>query len=151
MISRIVFFMIGSMFALCASAQDDPVKWTFTSKSTDNGMYEIHVSAVIENGWRLYAQSSNPNGPMPASITINKNPLIVLEGKTSENGEPWEKYEPAFGVEVKYYKHKVDFIQVIRLKHKVKTNVTGVVSYMTCNDEKCLPSMEKKFSISIKP
>jgi thiol:disulfide interchange protein DsbD len=54
-----------------------------------------------------------------------------------------------FGVDVKYFSGKVDFVQLVKLKSKAKTNFTGSVEFMVCNDQQCLPPATQKFSIAL--
>ena len=58
-------------------------------------------------------------------------------------------FEPLFGVEVKQFSNKVNFVQTVKLKGKVKTNLNGTVEFMTCNDYECLPPSKQKFSITL--
>ena len=71
-----------------------------------------------------------------------------------------EKYkEKTLGIEQWQYAEKVDFVQVIELKVKgyrfrensqgAKTNLTGTVTYQTCNDHECLPPKTERFDIAI--
>jgi hypothetical protein len=48
------------------------------------------------------------------------------------------------------YSNKVDFVQVVKLKAKAKTSVTGSVEFQTCNDEKCLPAKTVNFTVALK-
>lgn len=147
---KYVFFLLMLALTQSAFAQDDPVKWSFSAKSTGNGMYEIHVTASIAKGWHIYGKSKGGNGPLPTTVAINKNPLIEPDGGFVAQGDLRERYEPAFGMEVEYYSNSVDFVQRVKRKGKAKTTITGSVQYMTCNAQKCLPATEQKFSIPIR-
>jgi len=72
-----------------------------------------------------------------------------LDGNVKENGKLIKKYETVFGVDVKYFSEKVDFVQVVKLKTKTKTNFSGSVEFMVCNDQQCLPPATQKFSIAL--
>jgi DsbC/DsbD-like thiol-disulfide interchange protein len=50
---------------------------------------------------------------------------------------------------VNYYEKTVDFVQVVKVKGKAKTSLTGKVEFMVCNDEKCLPPSEVPFTINL--
>jgi len=52
-------------------------------------------------------------------------------------------------VDVKYFSGKVDFVQLVKVKGNAKTNVTGSVEFMVCNDKQCLPPATEKFSIAL--
>jgi thiol:disulfide interchange protein DsbD len=43
----------------------------------------------------------------------------------------------------------VDFVQIVKVKGKAKTNLAGKVEYMVCNDKECLPPAETDFSVNI--
>lgn len=128
----------------------DPVHWSFSSKKINATTYEIHLAASIESGWHTYSQTTPEGGPIPTSITFTKNPLVTLTGSIKEIGKLEQHNEPLFGVDVKQFSNKVDFVQTIKLKATVKTNVTGSIEFMVCNDKECLPPKTEKFSIDLK-
>ena len=147
----ILLLLVGIFLTTAGFTQiQDPVKWTFTTKKLKEGSYEIRMSASIERGWHIYSQTTPDGGPIPTTITFTKNPLISVDGKTKEVGKLEQKHEELFGVDVKQYSDKVEFVQVVKLKGKVKTSVAGSVEFMVCNDSQCLPPSTKKFSLEIK-
>ena len=54
-----------------------------------------------------------------------------------------------FGIDVKYFNDRVEFIQTVKLKGNVKTNIGGTVEYMVCDDSQCLPPTKKTFDIKL--
>ena len=146
-------FFLATMLCIYAAgfAQvQNPVNWAFTAKKKTVGVYEIYLTATIGKGWHTYSQTTPGGGPVPTSITFTKNPLIVLDGKTKEVGTLEQHHEPLFGVNVKQFSNKVDFVQLIKVKGNVKTTVAGSVEFMVCNDKECLPPKTEVFSISLK-
>ena len=128
----------------------DPVQWAFTAKKINATTYEVHLTATIESGWHLYSQTTPEGGPVPTSIEFSKNPLLSFDGSAVEIGKLEQHHEPLFGVDVKQFSNKVDFVQTVKLKGKVKTSLNGSVEFMTCNDRECLPPKTQKFSIALK-
>lgn len=128
----------------------NPVSWTATSKKIGDKTYEIKLTANIQNTWHIYSQKTPEGGPIPTNITFTKNPLIVKEGATKEIGKMEQHHEPLFGVDVKQFSNKVDFVQVVKLKANVNTSVDVAVEYMTCNDKECLPPVTKNFTVALK-
>lgn len=126
-----------------------PAQWSFSAKKVNTTTYEIHLTANLDGGWHIYSQNTPDGGPVPTKIKFTDNPLITIEGVAKEVGKLEKKHEAIFGVDVKQFPNKVDFVQIIKLKGKVKTNLTGSISYMTCNDRECLPPANQKFSIAI--
>ena len=148
---RLFAVLLLSLVAFCSNAQmKNPVQWVFTAKKINASTYEVHMTATIDEGWHLYSQTTPDGGPTPTAISFAKNPLLVLDGTTKEVGKMEQKHEELFGVDVKQFSKKVDFVQVIKLKGKAKTSVNGSVEFMTCNDNQCLPPQTKKFSITLK-
>ena len=128
----------------------NPVKWSFTSKKISNDTYEVHLTATIDQRWHIYSQTTPEGGPVPTAITFSRNPLLTLSGDTKEEGKLEQHNEPLFGVDVKQYSNKVDFVQTVKLKNNVKTNASGSVEFMVCNDKECLPPKTVQFSVSLK-
>jgi hypothetical protein len=141
--------IICSSFSLFAQVQN-PVHWSFSSKKLPTGAYEIHLTALIDNGWHTYSQTTPDGGPVPTSISFTKNPLVTMDGTAKEVGKLEQHAEPLFGVDVKQFSNKVDFVQVVKVKGNIKTVVAGTIDFMVCNDKQCLPPSSQKFSISLK-
>ena len=80
---------------------------------------------------------------------FNKNPLVKTDGKIKEEGKIVRKYEEIFNVTVKYFEGNVDFVQEIKMKAVVKTNISGSVEFMGCNNEQCLPLKIVPFNVVI--
>lgn len=132
------------------SQAQNPVTWNFTAKKIDSKTFEIHLTANIESGWHTYSQSTPEGGPVPTSISFAKNPLLTFDGKAKEVGAMEKHFEKLFGVQVFQFSDKVDFVQTVTLKANVKTNLTGGVEFMVCNDEMCLPPKTISFNLSLK-
>ncbi|MGV3529768.1 MAG: protein-disulfide reductase DsbD domain-containing protein [Flavisolibacter sp.] len=141
-------FILLSMEAL---AQDDnPVDWRFTSKKINATTYEVQLSASLDEDWHIYSQSTPKGGPAATSISFAKNPLVGLNGSVKEVGKLEQHFEPLFGVQVKQYSGKVDFVQTVTVKAGVKTALKGNVEFMTCNENECLPPRKVNFSVELK-
>ena len=99
----------------------------------------------------MYSQTQPDDAiVIPTSFTIKNNPLLNLDGKMKEIGK-MEKFKDAtLGVSAHQYSNKVDFVQIVKLKAKAKTNVSGSVEFQTCDDKKCLPPKTVVFNIALK-
>ena len=103
----------------------------------------------VNSPWHTYSQFTPDGGPLPTHFSFTKNPLYMLDGKVKENGKLFKKHEDVFGVDVKYFNGKVDFVQLVKVKGNAKTNFSGAVEFMVCNDQQCLPPATEKFSIPL--
>ena len=139
-------FLTTSLFA----QSSDPVKWTFSAKKLADKIYEIHITAIIEPDWHIYSQTTPEGGPARTAIDFAKNPLASLQGEVKEIGKMEEHFEELFGVQVRQFSDKVDFVQRIVLSAKAKTAISGSVEFMSCNDHECHPRATRKFSITLK-
>jgi len=141
------FFFFSAAFA----QMENPVKWTYTAKKIKGDVYELHMTAVLEPKWHIYSQDIKGDGPVPTSFAFDKNPLVKPDGKVVEMGKLEKEYDKNFGMTLKYFGNKVDFVQKIKLKAAVATLAKGKITYMVCNDKKCLPPKDVPFSIRIDP
>jgi thiol:disulfide interchange protein DsbD len=146
---RLGLFLSFFAFAFAASAQS-PVSWAFSTKKLNANTYEVHMTATIQNGWHLYAQKQPDDAiAQPTTFQFNKSPLLNLEGSVKEIGKLEKFKDKELDVSANQYSKKVDFVQVVKLKGKAKTAVTGKLEFQTCNDEKCLPPKTVPFSIAL--
>lgn len=147
---KYIFLYLFLMIALFNYAQiQKPVKWNYSAKKLNPTTYEVHLTASIDGKWHIYSQTTPDGGPIPTSIKFNTNPLIRLQGATKEVGKLQQKHEPLFDLDVKQFGNKVDFVQMVKLKAPVKTNVAGSIEFMVCDDTQCLPPSTQKFSIPL--
>jgi hypothetical protein len=136
--------------ALVLKAQN-PVTWSFSSKKIDDKTYEVHMTANIQSGWHVFSQTQPDDAiAIPTGFKLNNNPLLSMEGTVKEVGKLEKFRDEKLDISANQYSNKVDFVQVVKLKAKAKTTVTGSVEFQTCNDEKCLPAKTVNFSIALK-
>jgi hypothetical protein len=147
----ILSFLPLFFFAAAFAQMENPVKWTYSAKKIRADIYELHMTAMLEPKWHIYSQDIKGDGPVPTSIAFDKNPLIKPDGKVAEMGTQEKEYDKNFGMTLKYYDNKVDFVQKIKLKAAVATVAKGKITYMVCNEKKCLPPKDIPFSIKIDP
>ncbi len=143
----ILSVLLISTVAFSQSAKK--VKWTYTAKKIADKTYEIHLLADISGNYHMYSQNAGVEGPLPTTVTFTKNPLIELSGKAKEKGKLISKMEEVWGGKVNYYEKSIEFIQVVKLKGNVKTNVVGKIDFIVCDDHECLPPSSVDFNVNI--
>jgi DsbC/DsbD-like thiol-disulfide interchange protein len=145
----ILFFAL--LVSVIFTNAQNPVSWSFSAKKISDKTFEVHLTATIQPGWHMYSQNQPDDAiAIPTGIKYNSNPLLIMDGKTKELGK-MEKYSDAkLGISANQYSNSVDFVQVVKLKGKAKTNISGSVEYQTCDDKKCLPPKTANFSIALK-
>ena len=144
-ISILLFLVV---LGLGAFAQiKDPVSFKYEAVKKAGNTYELIITATVPAPWHIYSQNTGKNGPVPTTITFKKNPLLTLVGKPKELGKLEKMFDKNFNV--LYYADQVQFVQTITLKGNIKTNISGSVNYMVCDDSQCLPPTTKSFDIKL--
>lgn len=145
----IIGFCLLSLL-IWAQNVENPVTFSYKVNKIDDKEYEIRIIAVIEKPWHIYSQFTPPDGPsLPTAIHFTRNPLVEVVGKPVEKGNLITKKEEVLNVELKYYGGTVEFVQKLRVKNAVKTNVNGSIEYMACTDQRCLMPASETFSIGL--
>ena len=147
---KIVLYGLSALMVQAAIAQSSKqVQWAYAAKKIADKTYEVHMTATINGDYHLYAQDAGGEGPVATSFNFVKTPLLVLEGQVKESGKLIKKFESAWSHDVKYYEKNVDFIQTVKIKGNAKTNLSGKVEFMVCNDRQCLPPSAVDIKISV--
>jgi thiol:disulfide interchange protein DsbD len=144
--TALISFVFFSLLSTWAFGQEK-IQWRFDYVAFPSS---IHISAKIENGWHLYALDLDPSiGPVPTQIVLEKNKL-VKELQPFEIGTIAKKsYDANFGAELSYYEK--EFFAHKRILVKKPTIVKGELTYMLCDDKRCLPPKTIPFEIAVKP
>ena len=146
---KLLLIGIVMIIGMSAIAQiKDPVKWKATSKKVGNS-YQVILTATLPKPWHIYSQFTGRGGPLPTELKFTKNPLLTFDGGVKEVGKLKEEYDTNFDTKVKYFGDKVDFVQMVKVKGNLKTNVNVTIEYMTCDDSQCLPPTKKTFNVSL--
>ncbi|HMH32989.1 MAG TPA: protein-disulfide reductase DsbD domain-containing protein [Puia sp.] len=147
---KIVLYGLSALMVQAAIAQSSKqVQWAYAAKKIADKTYEVHMTATINGDYHLYAQDAGGEGPVATSFNFVKTPLLVLDGQVKESGKLIKKFESAWSHDVKYYEKNVDFIQTVKIKGNAKTNLSGKVEFMVCNDRQCLPPSAVDIKISV--
>ncbi|MFZ9661543.1 MAG: protein-disulfide reductase DsbD domain-containing protein [Chitinophagaceae bacterium] len=135
--------------AKAQSGSAKQVNWVFAAKKVSGNSWEITMTATINGNYHMYAQKAGTEGPVPTSFEFNANPLLVLKGGVKESGSIIRKFEKAWDSDVNYFEKKAVFTQKVEIKGKVKTSLNGIVTFMVCNDNQCLPPSDVSFKVPV--
>lgn len=126
------------------SYAQDEVKWNFSFNSETSS---IEIKAEIQEGWHLYSQNiDNDLGPIPTSFEFLTNENFKIVGETIEP-KPIKEYDENFEGELDFFKTEVVFTQ--KIENISATTISGVVTFMVCNDVMCMPPVDLEFTITI--
>lgn len=147
---KITLLVLTCTLGLASMAQlKNPVKWTYAAKKINATNYELRFTAQIDRTWHIYTIDHKGDIGVATSFTINTNPLATTVGNVSTTAKALAMKDPSTGTNVKFYEGQVVFIQKIKLKAPVKTNITGTVEFMACDDKQCLAPTTKAFNIDL--
>jgi DsbC/DsbD-like thiol-disulfide interchange protein len=141
-----IFCLLLVVIVSGAGFGQGPVSWSYEVNKKSAGAYEVVLTAEPGDNWHIY--TGNP-GLFAAKFSFKPNPLVKKEGAVKETGKPEQHYNPDTRVEEMYFSGKVQLIQLVKLKGKVKTSISGTVEYAVCNDSRCLPKTKTTFDLKI--
>ncbi len=126
-----------------------PVKWSATAENKTDQSATIVLKATIDKGWHLYAQHIDEGGPIPTEFEFLKQEgNYNLVGETSEE-KGIEKFDAIFEMNIKYFEIEAVFKQQIKLLNKSINAVEVEVTFMVCDDTKCLPPDTVSIPVSL--
>jgi thiol:disulfide interchange protein len=148
LVALFISFAAHAQFADPNAKIEQPVEWSFRSEKVSSAEFDLVITAKIEKGWHVYSQFIEDGGPIPTSFKFTSSKDYRLKGKVSEMPNAEVAFDKNFDMKIAWHKDKVDFRQriVLNASHTV---VSGVLEYMVCNDQKCLPPAEVEFSIPV--
>ena len=142
---RLMITLWVALFALVAQGQMvDPVHFTSQMKMLKDGEAEIVFSATIDNGWHVYSTDMGNDGPISATFNVVKMEGAEKVGKLKPRGNVIKQYDKMFGMELRFFEKKAEFVQRIRFT-KAKYTIDCYLEFGACNDEMCLPPTEVAF------
>jgi thiol:disulfide interchange protein DsbD len=124
------------------------VKWK-NSVVEENGKKFIRMEADIKEGWHLYSQFLEGDGPVPTTFTFDTNKNVSFIGKVKE-GKAKSAYDENFDMTISYFEGKTVFTQEIKNKTKTTQKISGNVEFMVCDDTMCYPPETVKISVDLK-
>jgi thiol:disulfide interchange protein DsbD len=141
---KILSLTYSLLFFSALFAQNNPVKWSYEAVKTGAGEYDLVFTAHAQTGWYVYSQYlESDEGPIATSFSFEKNGAVEFVGKTKEEGHKHEGFDDLFGMNIVKFSGVTKFTQ--RIKAKTGTTVAGFLTFMTCDNERCLPPVDVDF------
>jgi len=124
-----------------------PVQWEFSKEDLGNDEYNLFFTANIDDGWYLYSQFIEDDGPLPTSFNFFESDKYELIGKTNEE-EPVKEYDPNFDMVLSYFTKEAVFSQKVKAISP-DAQVDGELMFMVCDATQCLPPEYVDFSYNL--
>lgn len=151
------FILTFVLIPICVLGQIyKPVTWTYSQQQISESKYELIFEADIEEGWAIYSNDIKNNGvdcdieicPLPVSFLFdNSDDFILVDNLIEDKENKKTSFDPIFQMEVTKFSKKAIFRQVIELINE-NVIVSGYLTFMTCDDTKCLPPTDVDFKYS---
>ncbi|MCD7713735.1 MAG: thioredoxin family protein [Prevotella sp.] len=139
---KLFLSLLLSVVAATMNAQMlEPVKFTSQLKTGATAEAEIVFSATIDKGWHVYSVNLGNDGPIEASFHVDKMEGAELVGGLQPVGNEISEYDEIFGMKLRYFEDKVQFVQKIRFT-AASYDIDCYLEYGACNDSSCLPPSE---------
>lgn len=144
-----ILFIILILTITSANGQIyDPVSWSFSYEKTGDGEYDLLFKATIEEHSHLYSMDLPDGGPIPTQFTFTSTDGYEMVGETKESGDGEVVFDKAFEMDIKYFSNSAEFRQTVKAI-KPSFKVSGFVTYMACDDERCSPPQDVDFEFNI--
>ena len=143
-----IICLLLSVFGLSMQAQmQDPVKFTTELKTGSGAEAEMIFKATIAPGWHVYSTNLGQDGPIEASLHVNKMDGAELVGKLTPRGKEISQFDEMFGMKLRYFENAVQFVQKVKFT-KPQYDIDAYLEWGACNDEMCMPPGEAALKAS---
>ena len=136
-----VFSVLLMVFFAVQAQMQDPVKFKSELKTGSGPEAELVFTGTIDPGWHVYSTSLGQDGPIEASLHVNKMDGAELVGKLTPKGKEISKYDEMFGMKLRYFENAVQFVQKVKFT-KPQYDIDAYLEFGACNDEMCMPPGE---------
>ena len=145
---RQIMMLLLSLVVLAMQGQIvNPLHFSSQLKKLKGGEGEIVFSATVDDGWHVYSTDMGDDGPISATFNVVKMEGVETVGKLQPRGNVTKQYDKMFGMELRFFEKKAQFVQKVRFT-KSHYAIDCYLEYGACNDEMCLPPTEVSFKES---
>jgi len=123
-----------------------PVAWESSVVVDENGDHRIVFEATMDKNWVIYSQHTKPDGPIPTEFIIETEGIELI-GEVEEITKPKTEISEMFEIEVSKFSEKATFSQ--KFKPKGAKTVKANVTFMTCDNLRCIPPTTVDFEIKL--
>jgi hypothetical protein len=132
--------------APCALAQTSApsVQWTALAKRDPNDSQGqraiLEISAVVPEGWHVYAETQSPGGPTPLRVTIEEGAAARIAGVASGTSAE-RRHDLSFGFDTEFYSHAFTLRFPVESQGSLTASASLPVSvrFQLCSERECQP------------
>ena len=125
----------------------DPVQWNIALYATGDQTATIVATAKVESGWHVYSNDNDPlDGPIPTSFALSTEGIEALQ---LQECTPEVHYDPNFDKDVKSFEGSASWALDIRWEGSTPEQIAGMLTYMACDDSKCIFPPDVEFELRL--
>ena len=125
----------------------DPVQWNIALYATGDQTATIVATAEVESGWHVYSNDNDPlDGPIPTSFALSTEGIEALQ---LQECTPEVHYDPNFDKDVKSFEGSASWALDIRWEGNTPEQIAGMLTYMACDDSKCIFPPDVEFELRL--
>lgn len=151
LLRNLVIILVFLSCKINAQEEVNPVIWSVEINQKGDTS-KIVAYATIESGWHVYSQiiSEDPEamGPIPLSFSLQPSESYQAVGETFEKSNKITHFDKAFEIDLNYYENELILEQPVKILSKDEP-IKGSISYMACDDERCIFPPEYTFELKI--
>jgi hypothetical protein len=137
------FAIGGAPWALAQTAAPN-VHWTASAKrdpaDVQTNRATLDISAVVPEGWHIYALNQLAGGPTPLHVAIEAGAAAQITGVASGT-TPEKRHDPSFDLDTEFYSHAftLHFPVESRLSLEASPSLPVSVRFQLCSERECQP------------
>lgn len=128
----------------------NPIKWDTSIDMTSPTEGVVKFKATIEDGWHLYGLTIPEGGPVATSVDFSSTNGVEFVGPLRPSVVPKEVVDMVFNLKLSWWERGVTLSRKFKVTDPKRFVIGGVIRYMGCNDESCLPPQKEEFRLSQK-
>lgn len=141
--SLIISFLVAAPFNTFSKPVTTASDIQLTAPDTATLTFDLNIS----EGWHVYSTSLPSGGPISAEISFDSIRGVEPANRLQAIGNELESDDPVFNMKVRFFEHKVRFIQKLHISSP-DWFIEGSLTYGACDDKQCLPPQHIEFSHS---
>ena len=140
----IPILVVLSSIVIAQEQAPTPIRWSAQKPAESvvaGKIVTVQISAVIDDGWHLYALDPIEGGPIPTRLGVGPKATFTLDEKEIEKPEPKRAHDPNFGVETAYYEDAATFGLPVATAASLpagERELEITARFQACNDQICL-------------
>lgn len=110
---------------------------------------KVIITITPTKGWHVYGMDIKNGGPKPMVIDLSNSKGLKFKGDWKPSAAPVKTYDDMFGMDVTYWKDKVELVREFEVTDASVANVVATVSFQGCNGTTCNPPEKKNINIKV--